>query len=330
MFLKPTLFALILSIFILGCSSERQALHVSIKTPEIKNDYMPDSGYFYVLLEKEKEVWKIIQIEDKPTLKRKNKNQELLLVSSSYSHVYPYFDETLVADKNNQYLCDDSSKIKNYTPCSSALSLDSKSKNFSDYFNESGDTKKHKHVSKTLLNQAISDTNLYEAIESKKKSLKFAKCEDSFYKAQSIEDFNEFIKNYANYAEAKNLLTLALQNLQNLKDLEQKRLKEIALQKELQEKELKREKELERANLFLVKKEQNSIDSYAKKLANFRKTLQVGTQTNCGTIAELDSKGATIMLQDKNDTIWIQRDKIFPKGDGCHIIKGRYIAPPSF
>lgn len=322
-------YALILSVFISGCSSQ-QALRAPIKLPQSKSDYQPDSGYYFALIQKEKQKWKIVQIEDKPILQRKNKNQEILLVSQTYSNAYPYFDETLKAQRDNEYLCDNSNITRDYTPCSSALSLKSKPRNISDYFNNmSKNSKKYKYVSKSLINQAISDTNLYEAIESKKSNFKYAQCEERFYKANSINDFNEFVKNYADYEEAKPLLTLALQNLQNLKDADENNMSQLS-QKKYQNAHNKSEQQQERENLYLSKKEQNSIDDYAKKLNTFRKTLQVGTQTNCGTIVEIDSKKANISLYNKNSTTWIERNKIFPKGEGCHFAKGRYIAPPSF
>ncbi|ABB44922.1 hypothetical protein Suden_1645 [Sulfurimonas denitrificans DSM 1251] len=327
---KTLFYTLILSLFISGCSSQ-QSLHVP-KVPQTKSDYLPDSGYYFVLIEKEQQKWKIIQIEDKPTLKRANNNQELLLVAQSYNNVYPYFDETLKPQRDNEYLCDDSNVTTSYTPCSSALSLNSKSRNLSDYFNNmKKDSKKYRYVSKSLINQAISDTNLYKAIENKKNIFKYAQCEENFYKANSVEDFNEFVKNYADYEEAKNLLILALQNLQNLKDEDEKNHQKAQLsQKNYQDSYLKSEQQQERENLFLTKKEQSSIDDYAKKLTNFRKTLKIGTETNCGTIVEMDSKKANISLNDKKNSVWIEKNKIFPKGDGCRFVKGRYIVPPSF
>lgn len=331
MLYKTTFYALILSLFISGCSSQ-QALRAPIKIPQPTSDYQPDSGYYFVLIQKDKQKWKILQIEDKPFLKRINKNQEILLVTQTYSNVYPHFDEILKPQRDNEYLCDDSNVTKSYTPCSSALSLKSKSRNIGDYFNNmSKDSKKYKYVSKGLINNAISDTNLYEAIESKKNIFKYAQCEERFYNANSIASFNEFVKNYADYEEAKPLLTLALQNLQNLKDADDKRNNMSNLsQKIYQNSHNKSEQQQERENIYLTKKEQNSIDDYAKKLNTFRKSLQVGTQTNCGTILEIDSKKANISLSGKNTTTWIERNKLFPKGDGCQFVKGRYIAPPSF
>ncbi len=325
-------YALILSLFISGCSSQQQALRAPTKLPQSKIDYAPVSGYYFVLIQKSKQKWKILQIEDKPFLKRLHKNQELLLVTQTYSNVYPLFDSDIKPERGNEYLCDDSNITASYTPCSSALSLNSKAKNLSDYFNNmSKDSKKYKYVSKSLINQAISDTNLYEAIESKKNIFKYAQCEEIFHTANTIEDFNEFVITYADYEEAKPLLLLALQNLQNLKDADEKKKQDAqALKRNYQDKYKKSEQQLERDNLYLAKKEQNSIDDYAKKLKLFRNNLQVGVQTNCGTVVEIDSKKANISLSSTNNTIWIERVKLFPKGDGCRFVKGRYIAPPSF
>ncbi|MFA5461530.1 MAG: hypothetical protein WC274_05580 [Sulfurimonas sp.] len=332
MLYKTMFYALILSLFISGCSSQQQALKAPIKLPQSKSDYQPDSGYYFVLIQKDKQKWKILDIKDKPTLRRANKNQEVLQVTKSYSNVYPNFEEILKPQRDNEYLCDDSNISAKYTPCSSALSFNAKPRNIIDYFNNmSEDSKKYKYVSKGLINQVIKDTNLYEAIESKKSTLKYANCEERFYKAATIKDFNEFVKSYTDYEEAKPLLTLALQNLQNLKDTDEQNRREAQLSKKnYQDSYKKSPQQQERESLYLAKKEQDNMDDYAKKLSDFRKTLSVGTQTNCGVIIEIDSKKANISLNTNNTTAWIERNKIFPKGDGCRFVKGRYIAPPSF
>ncbi|MDD3475697.1 MAG: hypothetical protein PHI38_02405, partial [Sulfurimonas sp.] len=70
MLYKTMFYALILSLFISGCSSQQQALKAPIKLPQSKSDYQPDSGYYFVLIQKDKQKWKILDIKDKPTLRR--------------------------------------------------------------------------------------------------------------------------------------------------------------------------------------------------------------------------------------------------------------------
>lgn len=331
MFYKTAFYALFFSLFFAGCATQQPKV-ASPKLPASQSDYVSQSGYFFALIEKTKDNWKIVALEDKPILQRKFTNQEILRVTQNYSNVYPQFEDELNATKANYYLCKESNSTS-YTPCTSLFGIVAEAKNVAEYIislNQSAP--KYKYISKTEINKAINDTKLFAAIEAKKESFKFALCQEEFQKAATIEEFNDFVKKYADYARAGEMLHLALKNLEHLRDEELKRQEALKKpQRSYQDLYQKSEQQLERENHSLAKKEESTIQQHAKKIENFRKTLQVGSQTNCGTIAELDASKAKIKMNAQNEAFqWIERRKIFPKGEGCRIVNGRYIAPPSF
>lgn len=330
MFYKTAFYALLSSIFFIGCASQQPKV-ASPKAPTHKSDYVSQSGYYYALLEKNKEGWKILEIEDKPTIRRKFTNQEILRITDNYDNAYPHFENELNATKTNHYLCEESNSTK-YTPCTTSFGVVPEATNVAELIVHSNQSSpKYKYISKSAINKAIVDTKLFDAIEAKKDYFKFALCQEEFQKAATIDDFNDFVKKYADYERASEMFHLALKNLENLKE---EQLKNAATQKQprgYQHLYNKSEQQLEKENHSLAKKEEAAIHQQTQKVENFRKTLKVGMQTNCGTIVELDTSKAKIKLDAQSEIAqWIERRKIFPKGEGCRIVNGKYITPPSF
>lgn len=331
MLYKTIFYAFLFSLFFAGCASQKLQVKAP-KAPTLKSNYVSQSGYYYALIEKDKEGWKILEIEDKPIIKRKFTNQEILRVTESYDNVYPHFEDELKPTKANYYICKETNSTK-YTPCTSRFSTLPEAKNISEYIvHHDEDAIKYKYISKTEIDRAVNNIKLFDAIEAKKDSFKFALCQEEFKKAATAEEFNDFVKKYTDYEKANEMLTVALTNLQSLKEGEP--TKQEAPQKTsrtYQDLYHKSEQQLERDNIYLAKKEESAIHQHANSVEAFRKRLQVGMQTNCGTILELDAQKVKISLNEKNESHqWIERRKIFPKGEGCRFVKGKYIAPPSF
>ena len=331
MLYKTAFYALFFSLFFAGCASGQPKV-AAPKPPAPQSDDVSQSGYYFALIEKTKESWKLIALEDKPVLQRKFTNQEILRVTQDYSNVYPHFAEENNATKTNHYLCKESNSTR-YTPCTTKFGVVPEATNVAEYIiNSNQSAPKYKYISKSAINKAVIETKLFAAIEAKKESFKFALCQEEFQKASTVDEFNDFVKKYADYANAQEMLHLALKNLEHLRDEELK--KQGASQKlprSYQDLYNKSEQQLERENHSLAKKEESSIQQQAQKIESFRKTLKVGMQTNCGTVIELDASKAKIKFDAQSETLqWIERRKIFPKGEGCRIVKGKYIAPPSF
>ena len=62
---------------------------------------------------------------------------------------------------------------------------------------------------------------------------------------------------------------------------------------------------------------------------NFRKTMSVGTSTNCGPVIEIKGKMIKVYspVKDYGNEHWIARDELFPQGYQCVFVNGRYGAP---
>jgi len=331
MFYKTAFYALLFSLFFAGCVSQQPQVKAP-KAPTQKSDYLSKSGYYYVLIEKNKDGWKILEIEDKPTIRRKFTNQEILRVTESYDNVYPHFDDELKPAKMNYYLCKETNSTK-YTPCTTRFSTLPEAQNVSQLIAHVDDNvAKYKYISKTEINKVVGDIKLFDAIEAKKDEFKFVMCKEEFQKATTLEELEEFVKKYAAYQRANEMLQTADKNLKSLKETEL--TKQETVQKPsrtYQDLYHKSEQQLERDNFSLAKKEESAIHQHTNGVENFRKNLKVGTQTNCGTILELDAQKAKISLYEKSESPqWIERRKIFPKGEGCRFVRGKYIAPPSF
>lgn len=70
-------------------------------------------------------------------------------------------------------------------------------------------------------------------------------------------------------------------------------------------------------------------DSARNKTAQFRKSLAVGDQSNCGLV--IDVKKPIVQVQSKEGLLWVKIDEIYPNGlADCQIVEGNYIHQPIF
>ena len=99
-----------------------------------------------------------------------------------------------------------------------------------------------------------------------------------------------------------------------------------------EQKVLKSEKQLERENEALADIEEKAIRNFQNTIANFRKTLKKGVETNCGPILDIKNSSIKVYFPVKNvgNEHWIDANKIFPKTHGCRFVNGNYIAPATF
>jgi len=328
-FYKYTLYTIVLSLFFFGCSASNQNALSGTK-PVSKSGYISQSGYYFALIEKNNNSWKVIDIKDTAIENRTKKNQEILKVNESYSEINPYF----ATNKSNIYICRDSNNTNQYTPCTSNLTSTADAENIVDLI-KGFDPKssKQKYVDRELIDEAIKQTNLFNAIENKKHILENEQCERSFYQAKTVNDFDAFIEKYSSLHYASNFILAAAKKRDDLKIQEQnKKLEEERLAKANEQKKLKSEKQLEKENTSLIKMEQRAIDNYTKNIENFRKNIKKGVETNCGFVVDIKESQAKIDLAQKSSAneLWIDSKKLFPKGHGCRFVNGKYIAPATF
>lgn len=337
MLYKYTFYTLLLSILFFGCSASKQNVLSSNLKPISTSKYVSQSGYYFALVEKNNNIWKIIDIKDMPIEKRVKANQEILRISETYSEVRPYFEETNIKYNLSKYTCNNFNSKNNYTPCTSTLSSTLPDKNIFGFLNFNSNSAKDKFIDKELINEAVAQTNLFNTIESKKNIFEYEQCEHSFRQASTAEEFNTFIEKYSYLKNAEQLVALAVQNrdviLEKIRaEEEKKRVEEERLAKIHELRTQIRDKQLEKETSELEKMEQRAMQNFTKNIKKFRQTLKNGVDTNCGTIIEMKGSSVKVHYPVKNHGAehWIDSNKIFPKGHGCRFVNGNYIAPATF
>lgn len=337
MLYKYTFYTLLLSILFFGCSASKQNVISSDLKPISTSKYVSQSGYYFALVEKNNNIWKIIDIKDMPIEKRAKTNQEILRINETYSEVRPYFEETNIKYNLSKYTCNNFNSKNNYTPCTSTLSSTLPDKNIFSFLNFNSTSPKYKFIDEKLIDNAVKETNLFNAIESKKNIFEYEESERSFNQASTAEEFNTFIEKYSYLKNAEQLVALAVQNrdiiLEKIRaEEEKKRIEEERLAKIHELRTQIRDKQLEKETSELEKMEQRAMQNFTKNIKKFRQTLKNGVDTNCGTILEMKDSSVKVHYPVKNHGAehWIDSNKIFPKGHGCRFVNGNYIAPATF
>lgn len=78
--------------------------------------------------------------------------------------------------------------------------------------------------------------------------------------------------------------------------------------------------------------EKQMADMQAKKqkqIAEFRKSISVGDESNCGPVIEIKGKLVKVAFAVANygNEHWVRRDEIYPFGWGCRFVNGQYQPP---
>lgn len=340
MFYKFTFYALFISIILSGCSAskQQQPTLISDKKPISTSKYISQSGFYFVLIEKNNDIWKVVDIKDTPIEKRAKTNQDILKISETYSEVHPYFSKIIPANTLNRYACGASNNKNQYTPCTSNLTSYASAQNIFDIIkNLNSNSLKDKYIDKELIAKAVKETDLFNAIESKKSAFEYEQCERSFRQASTIDEFNTVIQMCSSLQDANRLVALAVQN----RDVMLERIRVEDEKRRIQEEQLANENEirakiqlqqLEKETSMLEQMEQRAMHNFTKNIEKFRQTLKAGAETNCGKIIEMKKSAVKVHFPVKNygDEHWIDFDKVFPKGHGCRFVKGKYIAPATF
>lgn len=338
MLYKYTFYTLLLSILFLGCSASKQNVLSSDLKPISTSKYVSQSGYYFALVEKNNNIWKIVDLKDMPIEKRAKTNQEILKINETYSEVHPYFSKITPANTSNRYACGASNNKNQYTPCTSNLTSYAPAQNILSFIkNLNSKSPRDKIIDKELINEAVAQTNLFNAIENKKNIFEFEQCERSFRQASTAEEFNTFIERYSYLKNAEQLVALAVQNRDVMLEKrraeeEKKRIEDERLAKIHEQRTQIRDKQLEKETSELEKMEQRAMQNFTRNIKKFRQTLKNGVDTNCGTIIEMKNSSVKVHYPVKNHGAehWIDSNKIFPKGHGCRFVNGNYIAPATF
>ena len=312
-------------------TSEQPSINDIAKKPEkpiSKSSYKSQSGYYYALIEKNDRGWTIVEIRDTAMDKRQNENQEILRVNQSYAEVIPYYKTTNFHRLGDTYECSYMLKptVDQYSPCSSQLTSASVAKSIGKNIIAAAVTfglasGSHRYIDENLINEAVVQTDLFNAIENEKTNFEQALYERTFYNARTIADYDKFIADYTS-KDKENFIPTAIKNRDQLIE------KQKAEQKKLAEENKKKQEE----QLAQAKAEQKASDERKKNVESFRKSLKSGMDSNCGPILEVKDSLIKIYfpVQNYGNEHWIKRDEMFPKGYGCRFVNGGYIMPSSY
>lgn len=326
-YLLSTITVLVIILFS-GCAqtSNKQSLkapqevHKKVNKPEIIGSYRSESGYYYVLIEKKDDGWKIIDIKDIEIQERQNEKQEILRINQSYSQVIPNYQSV-------EYECGYLMTTKYYSPCTSQLTSTnlgaSMAKNVVAAVTTLGlASGSHKYVDQNLINEAVLQTDLFNMIENKKNIFEKNLYERLFHEAKTISDYDKFIAKYS-LNDEKKFVPIAIKKRNEL-EIEQKRIEEEKQKKEIEQKRIK--EETDKAN---AEASQKAKKERIKGVEYFRETLTVGTTTNCGLIVEIKDPLAKVYfpVQNYGNEHWIKRNELFPQRYSCNFFNGKYIMP---
>ncbi|MBF0609512.1 MAG: sel1 repeat family protein [Magnetococcales bacterium] len=128
-----------------------------------------------------------------------------------------------------------------------------------------------------------------------------------------VKNYNEAIKWYRKAADQGNVTA-------------PKRIEEInkILQEIAEEEKLKNDRAQK-----LIKDREEYIKGQLEKARIFRKTVQVGSETNCGPVIDIRDKLIKIYfpVKEYGNEHWIKKEQLFPPGYGCYFYNGQYEPP---
>lgn len=304
--LKLSLFTLTL-LFLSGCVSSKQPLSSNTK----QSTYESKSGYYYALLEKHKDKYIVVSIEDEPYEKLTKPNQEILKISNDYKDIDLYFTHPLKEVSKNSFECKPKANIGKYNQCTSDFSL-------------SHLTPDSRYIDYQKLNSVIEKSDIIKIVE---RYRLIGEHQVAFYELKTIQDCDDFIAKYSSIPQQVSLVAKA-KELRGSLEAKASKKDEQEMANGGEEKIVEHDEISHKRVDTAATKEKRAMNSLNANLQAFRGAIAVGSQTNCGEVLELKDKKAKI-LKDKN-YYWIETDRLFPKNHGCVFNKGRYIPPPSF
>lgn len=329
MYIKNTLFTLLLALLLSGCSIPSEQTPPKAKSDES----LPlKKSYYYALIEKNEGVWRVIDITNIPIEQRAKNNQDILKISSDYKEVEPAYTKTVTADELGGFECKNPANYNEYSVCSSLLA--STQQDLKTLFKSSDNRASEiKYIDRELINKIVEKSGLFKAIDAKKQIFALQSCQSKFREAKTSNEFSIIVDECSSIKDAEQLVLLAIKNRDTLKiQEEQKRAHDEQMAKTYELRMQKTIKDAETENIRIAKIEQKSIDNITNGIKSFRKGLRKGTQTNCGPVIDVTESSVQVLfpVQGYGDKHWISIDKIYPKGNGCRFVKGKYIAPPAF
>lgn len=302
--------------------------NIKIEMPKSSDSaYVNLGGYYYGIIEKDGDSWSVKKISVTPINGRLNENQEVIRVSNDYSNITPYFETNKKTYQFGQHKECYLVKPKTYELCSSNLTSINIGMSIGKNILAAAITfglasGSHKYLNQDLVNEAVNKSGLLNAIELKKIEFEKEEYLKTYQAAQTSKELTSFINKYKN-RDFDNLIASASAKLKLL--TENEKSENIRLAKQKIENEILQQK---------IENEQKKLEikiarEKSHKLEIFRKSLNVGTNTNCGPVIEIKSSLVKVYFPVPNygNEHWISKEDLFSIDYSCQFLNGRYIKP---
>jgi hypothetical protein len=281
------------------------------------------AGGFYASFEKQSAGWKLTGISGIRPSVTDFSRQEVLYFSKDIKSVEPDFRTFIPAQSNGDFQCwtgvlrsRKANATTDYNPCESSLTTMSHFDTAAQVmfttvtlglFSATGTSSRQVVVDKEKVLGLIQETGTLEQLQKIKAELEISTYRKAFVSATTLDQLNEFINKYSGH-DPENLIPNAIKRRDELHSREMAEDKKRRLREEKQ------------------------MRQKMARVASFRQTLKVETETNCGPVVEIKGNLVKIYSPVANygNEHWLKKDELFPSDYGCSFFNGNYVPPSAY
>lgn len=270
----------------------------------------------FAVLQNDSNGWSVAKLIDSRTIGvgrsfREREGQEVLFISSDMKFAEPYYEDRSQIQQETVICNLIGAGNPSYNPCSSRFMtvnafMSAAKTAWSILTNLGMNSGTHKALDHEEVALAIAEANLVETVGKRVAALEYMEYRAAFDNAQTALDYSYFIERYSRH-DPDRLISQAIDR------------RNILLYQE----------ELASQGIDPVTLEQRAAEASESELEQFRASLDVGIDTNCGPV--LAAEGGWLRIQKDveghGDVHWIEQDKIFPPGFDCRFENGQYVTP---
>lgn len=284
------------------------------------------AGYF-ALFGKHGSRWQLTAVTTSRPAVKDFSIQEVLFFSDDLTYVQPDYRTSIYNKKTDTFVCwtgafrtRKDNAMTDYNPCESSLtkmvSFDTGAQilftavTFGVY-SLTGTSSRSVGVDKASVLSLLQETNALRSVQEMKAAVEHKRFIDgyraAFHNARTSTQLDAFIRQYSDN-DLENLVPRAIV------------LKAKAVERE--------------AAKVAAEKERRRLDDERRRqtlsrVQAFRRSIGVGTETNCGPI--LEAKGDLLKIYapvaNYGNEHWMRIEEVYPPGFGCRFFNGRYEAP---
>lgn len=274
-----------------------------------------DWGMFAVL-QYDSNGWSVAKLIDSRTIGvqrsfRERDGQEVLFISSDLKYAEPFYEDRSQIQRETVICNLIGGGNPSYNPCASRFmtvnAFMSTAKTAWSILTSAGlNSGTHRALDHDEVARAIAATQLVETVGKRVAALEYMEYRAAFDNAQTALDYSYFIERYSRH-DPDRLISQAIDR------------RNVLLYQE----------ELASQGIDPVTLQERAAEASESELEQFRTSLDVGINTNCGPV--LAAEGGWLRIQKEveghGDVHWIEQDKIFPPGFDCRFENGQYVTP---